>query len=229
MSKTPPHLTAQQLKNSILQLAVDGKHVPQNPKYEPASVLVEKIWVEKKRLVKEGKIKQEKPLPPIGEDEVPFDLPKGWEWVRLGYVSNFGECQNIESENIPPDAWLLDLEDIEKDTGILINRKKKKDVISNSTKHCFKTGQVLYSKLRPYLNKVIIADTDGYCTSEILPLKFIQFIYNRYAQIYLMNPSFVDYTISCSYGVKMPRLGTQDGINALFPLPPLVEQKRIVA
>jgi type I restriction enzyme S subunit len=75
-----------QLKQSILQLAVMGKLVPQNPEDEPASQLLKKIAAEKAQLVKEGKIKAQKPLPPIGDDEKPFELPHGWEWVRLGDI-----------------------------------------------------------------------------------------------------------------------------------------------
>ena len=79
-------MTAQQLKNSILQLAVQGKLVPQDPNDEPAAALLERIRAEKERLIKEGKIKKEKPLPPITEDEIPFDVPEGWAWVRLGDI-----------------------------------------------------------------------------------------------------------------------------------------------
>ena len=71
------------MKKSILQEAVQGKLVPQNPYDEPASVLLKKISEEKKRLIKEGKIKKQKPLPEITEDEIPFDIPESWEWVRL--------------------------------------------------------------------------------------------------------------------------------------------------
>jgi Restriction endonuclease S subunits len=143
-------------------------------------------------------------------------------------VCNFGECENTEASDIAPNAWLLDLEDIEKDTGRLLQRKRKSRVNSLSTKHCFSVGQILYSKLRPYLNKVIIADENGYCTSEILPLSFNAALINHYAQVYLMSPFFVEYATQCSYGVKMPRLGTQDGRNALVPIPPIREQQRIV-
>ena len=89
-----------------------------------------------------------------------------------------------------------------------------------------KTGDVLYSKLRPYLNKVVIADEDGYCTSEILVFNFVP-ICNRYAQLYLMSPYFVDYAMAGAYGVKMPRLGSDRGNNAFMLIPPLQEQLRI--
>ena len=77
-------MTAQELKNSILQYAVQGKLVPQNPTDEPASVLLERIKAEKAQLINEKKIKAEKPLAPITDEEIPFEIPESWVWVRLG-------------------------------------------------------------------------------------------------------------------------------------------------
>ncbi|MGE6896478.1 restriction endonuclease subunit S [Priestia flexa] len=222
-------MNAQDLKNSILQLAIQGKLVEQREEEGTAKELLKKIDAEKKLLIKEGKIKKQKTLPEIKEDEIPFDIPESWEWVRLGNLCNYGKSNSTPAKNIPKDAWLLDLEDIEKDSGKVLNKKRMQDVKSTSSKHIFKEGDVLYSKLRPYLNKVVIADEDGYSTSEILPLDFGTHVYNRYAQTVLMSPYFINYTVKCSYGVKMPRLGTTDGQLAVFPLPPLEEQKRIVA
>ena len=222
-------MTAKDLKNALLQEAVQGKLVPQIASEGNAKDLLEEIKKEKARLIKEGKLKKEKTLPEITDDEIPFDIPENWCWCRLGEIVEFGKCENAEPNEINDEDWILDLEDIEKDTGKILSYKIKKEVDSKSTKHIFKKDFVLYSKLRPYLNKCVIAPKDGFCTSEILPLDFGQNIYNRYAQLYLMSPFFVDYTNSLSYGVKMPRLGTEDGKNALFPLPPLAEQNRIVA
>jgi type I restriction enzyme S subunit len=191
-------------------------------------VLLEKIKIEKQKLIKQGKIKKEKPLLPITEDEKPFDIPDSWEWVRIGELCNYGKNVSIDAKYIPDSAWLLDLEDIEKDTGMVLHYKCKGDLKVTSSKHKFYEGNILYSKLRPYLNKVVVAKKDGYCTSEILALDFGTYIYAEYAQIMMMSPFFVEYAMSCSYGVKMPRLGTTDGCNALFSLPPFEEQQRIV-
>ena len=222
-------MTAKDLKNALLQEAVQGKLVPQIASEGNARDLLEEIRKEKAKLVKEGKIKKEKPLPELTEEEIPFDIPENWCWCRLGKIVPFGTCKNAEPNEIEEEDWILDLEDIEKDSGKILAFKTKKQIDAKSTKHVFIKGNVLYSKLRPYLNKCVIAPKNGFCTSEILPLDFGEHIYNKYAQLYLMSPFFVDYTNSLSFGVKMPRLGTEDGKKALFPLPPFAEQKRIVA
>ncbi len=219
-------------KKAILQEAVQGHLVPQIPAEGSAKDLLEKIKQARTEsdLRSKSQIRvTKKELPPVTAEEIPFDIPENWCWCRLGEVVPFGQCENADPNEIQDDAWILDLEDIEKDSGVILQFKTKKDADSKSTKHIFKKGYVLYSKLRPYLNKCVIAPKDGYCTSEILPLNFGNFVNNKFAQLFLMSPYFVDYTNSLSFGVKMPRLGTEDGKKALFPLPPLAEQKRIVA
>jgi len=160
---------------------------------------------------------------------LPFHEPESWKWVRLGDLCDYGVCKNVDYFEITDNAWILDLEDIEKDTAKLLQRVKKADRNTTSTRHSFKKGDVLYSKLRTYLNKVLVADIDGFCTSEILPLDFKGFVIPEYARHVLMSKMFLDYTTQCGYGVKMPRLGTDDGKKALFPLPPFTEQQRIVS
>ncbi|WP_411749667.1 restriction endonuclease subunit S [Serratia marcescens] len=86
------------LKQTILQLAVMGKLVPQDPNDEPASELLKRIEQEKAQLVKEGKIKKQKPLPPVSDEEKPFELPNGWEWCRLGSLFNFQNGYAFKSE-----------------------------------------------------------------------------------------------------------------------------------
>lgn len=130
-------MTGQQLKNSILQMAVQGKLVPQDPNDEPASVLLARIRKEKEELIKAGKIKKEKkpsyifrgadnlPYEKVGKnepvciaDEVPFEIPESWEWVRLGMISTYShKKQKINAQHANPQMWGLDLEDIEKAAG----------------------------------------------------------------------------------------------------------------
>ncbi len=219
-----------QIRQSILQYAVQGKLVEQNPQDEPASELLKRIKAEKEQLIKDGKIKKEKPLPPITKDEIPYELPQGWEWVRLGLVINYGSTGTVDNNNnLDENTWILDLEDIEKESSRLLVKNIIKNKSFNSSKKIFKKGDVLYGKLRPYLDKVIVAEEDGICTTEILPLRIYYGIDSYYLKWFLKSPIFIQYVNQLTYGVKMPRLGTEDGKNALLALPPLAEQKRIVA
>ena len=86
------------LKKSILQQAIQGKLIPQDPNDEPASVLFEKITKEKEKLVKEGKIKKQKPLPEITEDEIPFEIPRSWKWVRIGSVTELNPKNDVSDD-----------------------------------------------------------------------------------------------------------------------------------
>ena len=225
-------MDTKKLRQKILDLAIRGKLVPQDPNDEPASVLLERIKAEKERLIKEGKIKRSKKTNNASDtphyENVPFEVPKGWVWTTLGSISNYGTSINVQVGDIDSNEWILELEDIEKDTGMVLKKVTKAQRNSVSTKHKFHSGQVLYSKLRPYLNKVVLSDADGYCTSEILPLEFKNCVLPEYARYYLMSGTFITYANHCSYGVKMPRLGTTDGKKAIFSLPPLSEQKCIV-
>ena len=234
-------------KERILDLAIRGQLVPQDPNDEPASILLERIRTEKEELIKQGIIKRDKRESVIfrGEDNSYYlrtgdlieslsdwgfdDLPDNWEICCLGEVCDYGDCENVEASEIEESEWILDLEDIEKDTGKILTRITKAERESTSTKHRFYKGQVLYSKLRPYLNKVVLADQDGYCTSEILPLEFNSIILPEYARYYMMSPTLLRYANRCSYGVKMPRLGTEDGKKAIVPVPPAREQAKITA
>lgn len=216
------------LRQHLLQDAVQGKLVEQNKKDEPASQLLNRIKTEKAKLIGEKKLKKEKELPPIKPDEIPFEIPENWAWCRLGDICNYGSSPKAEPKSLTDDTWVLDLEDIEKETSSLLCKIRFNERNSLSTKSKFKQGEVLYSKLRPYLDKVIVADEDGVCTTEILPLKLYGDLNPFYIRFTLKRIDFLKYVNSVTKGMKMPRLGTTDGQMALIPLPPLTEQIRIV-
>ena len=244
-------MTAQQLKNSILQMAVQGKLVPQDPNDEPASALLERIKAEKQELIKAGKIKKDKKaseifrgasrnLPyayceQIGKetrdisDEIPFDIPDSWEWVRLGIISTYNQTkQKINAKDADASIWGLDLEDIEKG-GRLLVKKTVEERKAVGDKTLFSKGDILYSKLRPYLLKILVAPDSGICTPEIVPFTVYGNISAEYIVSFLKSP-YVDGLVNGeTYGVKMPRAGTETMVNLLVPLPPINEQHRIVA
>lgn len=166
----------------------------------------------------------------LPKESYPFDIPDHWKWYPLGKIVEYGKGTQIGSSEISETTWVLDLEDIEKGTGRLLNKKRGTPTTSNKAKFC--KGDVLYGKLRPYLNKVLVADEDGVCTTEIVPISVVTAklpLLAEYLQSYLMSPFFLDYANKISYGVKMPRLGTKDAKAALIPVPPIEEQTRIVA
>ena len=244
-------MTAQQLKNSILQMAVQGKLVPQDPNDEPASVLLERIKAEKEALIKSGRIKKSKKsseifrgasrtLPytfceQIGKeirdisDEIPFEISESWEWVRLGIISTYNQTKKkINAKDADISIWGLDLEDIEKGGRLLVKKTVgERKAIGDKT--VFEKGDILYSKLRPYLLKILVASDGGICTPEIVPFTVYGGISAGYIVNFLKSP-YVDGIVNGeTYGMKMPRVGTDTIISLLTPLPPLAEQKRIVA
>ena len=240
-------MNGKQLKNSILQWAIQGKLVPQDPNDEPASVLLDKIRQEKERLIKEKKIKRDKNASIIyrGEDnsyyekmlateeekcideEIPFEIPQGWEWCRLGEISTYAQTKRkINASNADTQLWGLDLEDIEKG-GRLLNIKTVGERKAIGDKTVFNRGDILYSKLRPYLLKILVAPEGGICTPEIIPFTCYGNICKDYIVSFLKSPYVDDYINSATFGVKMPRVSTETMTSLLVPLPPLSEQFRI--
>ena len=140
----------------------------------------------------------------------------------------YGEATGIKGIECPPECWVLDLEDIEANTGKILKIVAAKDRKSTSGKYLFSKNMVLYSKLRPYLNKVVVATNDGCCTTEIIPISLFTKSSPHFLQLLLMSPMFVDTINADSYGVKMPRADTAQVKSFLLPIPPKNEQQRIV-
>jgi type I restriction enzyme, S subunit len=157
------------------------------------------------------------------------ELPVGWKRCLLGDAVDYGRTQKAEPADIPDDAWVLELEDIEKDSSKLLSRSTFAERKSKSTKNAFEKGAVLYGKLRPYLNKVMLADEPGFCSTEIIPLLAGEGIAAGYLFHWLKSPEFLGYTEEVSHGINMPRLGTEAGRKAPLVLAPLSEQRRIAA
>lgn len=148
--------------------------------------------------------------------------------TTLDSVCLYGNGQTIFVSDIDEEDWVLELEDMESYTGRLLQIKKKKDRAISGTRHSFKSGDILFSRLRTYLNKVLLSNKDGFCSTEMIPITPLKCIIPEYLYYWLRSPLFVEYSSSCGYGVKMPRLSTSDANKAIVPLPPLEEQKCIV-
>ena len=202
-----------QAKSHILNLAIHGKLVSQDPSEEPAIELLKRI---------------NPAFQPSHNLHYEECLPSGWVYATLGEISDYGHCVSVSTDEIAETEWVLELEDIEKDTGRLLKKVIKSERAISGSRHVFYKGQVLYSKLRTYLNKVFVAEDCGFCTTEIIPITPKDGITAEYLNMYLRSPLFLAYTEQCGYGVKMPRLGTSDARKAIVPVPPTMEQHRIV-
>jgi type I restriction enzyme S subunit len=165
----------------------------------------------------------------IPESDGFFVIPDNWVWSTLEEIADYGGRGSKSPNEIVDADWVLDLEDIEKSTSRLLNRVRSKDRQTTSTKARFEKGDVLYGKLRPYLDKVLVADTPGYCTTEIVPITPKFGLDPQWLRISLKSPMFIGYVTEKSYGMKMPRLGTKDAKASLHAVPPIEEQKRIVS
>ena len=205
-------------KEKVLELAISGKLVPQDPADEPASEQL-------RRINPKAILSCDNPH----YEQVPFEIPSNWSWATLGDITNYGKCSTVPVDDIDEESWVLELEDIEKDSAKVIKLCTKSDRAIKGVRHSFLQGYVLYSKLRTYLNKVLVANKDGFCTTEIIPIKCSNSIYPEYLCHVLRSKYFLDYTAQCGYGVKMPRLSTTDARKALVPLPPYEEQIKISA
>jgi type I restriction enzyme S subunit len=180
-------------------------------------------------LIEDGEIKEQKSLPKISKDEVPFIIPTSWQYTRIGEVTNYGLRAQVEPTEVLESDWVLELEDIEKVTSALIQRIYARERPPKSSRNRFFTGDVLYGKLRPYLDKVIVADADGVCTTEMIPLKGYISIHSEYLRLIMKSPYFVKYASESTHGMNLPRLGTDKARLAIIPLAPENEQQRIVS
>ena len=218
------------LREMILQLAVQGKLVPQDPDDEPASVLLERIKKEKEQLVKEKKIRKLKPLPPIEEDEVPYEVPSGWKWVRLGEIGDWGagatpnrkepsyyggEIPWLKSGELP-DGYIFDSE--EKITEL---------ALSNCSLRLDKPGDVLIAMYGATIGKLGILEIEATTNQAVCGCTCYPGIFNRFL-FYLLLAYRVNFTKQGAGGAQ-PNISKIKIINTVAPLPPLAEQKRIVA
>jgi len=206
------------MRELVLQMAVRGKLV--EPAAEPETHLA---WLAFRKEISE-RIYSYDPGP-----SPPFEIPDHWEWCVLDEVADCRASAKISPASIGDKDWVLDLEDIDGTTGKIVQFATFAERRSLSTKAAFAPGDVLYGKLRPYLNKVVVAPKSGFCTTEIIPLRPEAFLLPEFLRFYLRSQTFLRYTAQKNYGMKMPRLGTKDLEAAEIPVPPPFEQKRIVA
>ncbi|WP_408603993.1 restriction endonuclease subunit S [Salmonella enterica] len=215
------------LRELILELAVRGKLVPQDPNDEPASELLKHIAAEKAELVKQGKIKKPKPLPEISEEEKPFELPAGWEWIKISEIGHdWGQKTPDE------DFTYIDVGSINKEYGIIEEPSilSAKDAPSRARKIVQK-GTVIYSTVRPYLLNIAIIES-AFSPEPIASTAFA--IIHPYTAMnanfiyyYLRSPVFINYVESCQTGVAYPAINDKQFFSGIIAVPPSSEQARI--
>ena len=229
-------MTPEQLKASILQLAIQGKLVEQRPGEGTADELYRQIQAEKKRLIKEGKIKKDKPLPEIAEDEIPFDIPESWKWVRLGWL--FQLINGDRGKNYPSKDKLLKKGQIPFISAINIDRQTVKMdgllFVSEQQYNLLGSGKLQKNDfafcLRGSLGKFCQYPFEiGAIASSLVILRKNGSVLDDYIKAYLSSPLIAEQINSSNNGTAQPNLGARDIACYLIPLPPLSEQKRIVA
>ncbi|MBG5831325.1 restriction endonuclease subunit S [Pseudomonas aeruginosa] len=217
------------LRELILELAVRGKLVPQDPNDEPASELLKRIAEEKARLVSEGKVRKQKPLAEIGAEEKPFDVPTNWEWVRVAAVGHDW------GQKTPDKAFTyIDVGAVDNAAGRISAPQvlMAEDAPSRARK-VVRPGTVIYSTIRPYLLNVAVIE-EAYEQEPIASTAFAIIhpyleMPARYFLCYLRSPVFVRYVESVQMGIAYPAINDGQFFSGLIPLPPLAEQHRIVA
>ncbi len=221
------------LRASILSDAVSGRLVPQDPTDEPASILLEKIRAEKEHLIKAGKIKREKPIPVIADDEMPYELPNGWVWCRLGSVCNnihYGYTASAELSYDEPK--MLRITDIQNNA-----------VNWQTVPHCKISDDELV-KYRLQNRDILVARTGGTVGKSFLmtnvPVQSVFASYlirlipsneidERYLKIVLESPLYWKQLIEKSMGTGQPNVNGTSLSELIITLPPYIQQQHIVA
>ena len=222
------------LKKSILQQAIQGKLVPQTPKDEPASVLLEKIRKEKQELVKQGKLKKKDlESEPISEDEIPFDLPQNWSWCRLKDIVS----KLVDGDHNPPagvsketDFMMLSSRNINFDKLVDLDKVRyldedifqKENERTNATK-----GDVLFTSVGTIGRSCVLKDDVNICFQRSVTV-LTTYVYNEYLKRYFDSPFYQNYAIEHSVGTAQRGFYLKEMEQSLIALPPLAEQKRIV-
>ncbi len=225
----------EQLKKSILQAAIQGKLTEQLDTDEPAIELVKRIQAEKLRLISEKKLKKPKGQSTVFDpdnlqnENVPFEIPENWVWVRLGDIV-FNTGQKTPNKKF----FYIDV-------GLIDNKNHKLSQIENiidpenapsRARKLVKNGSILYSTVRPYLQNVCIIDEEfkyePIASTAFAVMNVFSGVYNKFLFYYLLSPAFTDFVNQEMIGVAYPAINDEKLFNFIVPLPPLTEQYRIV-
>ena len=217
------------LKSKVLDLAMRGKLVEQDSHDEPASVLLEKIKAEKEQFIKEGKIKKSKSLPPITDDEKPFDIPDSWEWVRLGDVLDVRDGTHDTPKYVSEGIALVTAKNL-KDGKIDFSNIKyisEKDAQKINQRSNVETDDILFAMIGTIGNPVLITKRNNFAIKNVALLKHAKYVNMDFVCKYILaSESFL---LEYANGGNQKFISLNKIKKLGFPLPPLVEQQNIVS
>jgi len=231
-------MTGKELKNSILQLAISGKLVPQDPSDEPASVLLKRIRKEKEQLVKEGKLKKKDLVSePIGDDEKAFEIPESWEWVRLGELSSYVvDCPHSTPVKVPHTTNYPCIRTSEIKGGSIVWDSMQYLNEANYQIRIARLkpieGDIVYAREGVYGDAVILPDTHDFCLGQRTMMmrmalrETAEYIHKAIISPYVYNQATI---LNREGTTSVGHVNMSDIVKFIIPLPPLAEQRRIVA
>ncbi|MBO5739102.1 restriction endonuclease subunit S [bacterium] len=224
-------LLIQSLKESLLLDAVRGILIPQKQSDKPASELLKRIKAEKEQLVKDGKLKNERPMPPITEDEFPYELPKGWEWTKLGSITtqiHYGYTASAENSG---NVKLLRITDIQDDKVLWNNVPFCSISDDNIKKYMLQNRDILIARTGGTMGKTYVVDNlkeTAVFASYLIRAIPLNNINEKYIKIFMESPLYWKQLKEYSMGTGQPNVNGQSLSKLMVPLPPLTEQLRIV-
>lgn len=217
------------LRELILELAVRGNLVPQDTNDESVSELLKRIQIEKAKLITEGKIRKEKSFDPISSEEIPFQLPQAWKWVRIGQIGHDW------GQKLPDrDFTYIEVSAIDNQRGVISSAElMAAENAPSRARKLVKNGTLIYSTIRPYLLNIAVVEED-FSPEPIASTAFAVVhpfcaMPSRYFLFFLRSPVFVRYVESVQMGIAYPAINDRQFFSGLIPLPPIEEQHRIVA
>lgn len=220
------------LEQTLLQLAVRGLLVPQDPTDEPASALLQKIRTEKDRLIATGQIKRDKPLPPITDEEKPFELPVGWEWVRLEQLSiAIVDCPHSTPKFVESGRLCLDTNSFKQ--GVLLPHKLRfvddSTFVERNARLTPRPGDLVFAREGSVGESILIPDGVEACLGQrVMLFRFSPQVSKEFVRLAISSTSFLDALLAMHKGIGAKHVNVGDMRNAVIPLPPLPEQSRIV-
>lgn len=226
-------MDTKKLRQKILDLAIRGKLVPQDPNDEPASVLLERIRAEKERLIKEGKIKRSKKVAADDEIEAPFEIPESWEWVRLCDITELIEdCPHSTAKDEGHGYPLIRTPNVGEGYLILdgVHRVSESVYNKRNARAVPETNDIIYAREAPAGNAAVIKENEIVCLGQrtVLIRPFKNFINSKLLAYFIISPHSRNSLISTAVGSTATHVNLENIRPFNIPIPPLAEQKRIV-